>query len=105
MSLNFYCKEEDNNREESINKYKNLFSDYDKNQPTLQDALNQMYKTLNLDNNKVNELTKEILSRCREKIDPKYNEIKNKYKNISKEDAYIICFYTCETEERQYSPY
>ena len=105
MSLNFYCKEEDNNREESINKYKNLFSDYDKNQPTLQDALNQMYKTLNLDNNKVNELTKEILSRCREKIDPKYNEIKNKYKNISKEDAYIICSYTCETEERQYSPY
>ena len=30
---------------------------------------------------------------------------KKKYSNITREDAYIICSYTCETEERQYSPY
>ena len=31
--------------------------------------------------------------------------IKNKYENITKEDAYIICSYTCELKERKYSPY
>ena len=105
MSLNFYCKEEDNSREESINKYQNLFSNYDKNPPSLKEALNQMFKSSDLNNIKINELTEDLLSRCKEKIDPKYDEIKGKYNNISKEDAYIICSYTCESEERQYSPY
>ena len=105
MSLNFYCKEEDNSREESINKYQNLFLNYEKNPPSLKEALNQMFKSSNLNNNKINELTEDILSQCKEKIDPKYDEIKSKYNNITKEDAYIICSYTCESEERQYSPY
>ena len=30
MSLDFYCEEEENNREESINKYKNIFLNYEK---------------------------------------------------------------------------
>ena len=105
MSLIFYCKEEDNNREESINKYQNLFSNYEKNPPSLKEALNQMFKNSNINNNKVNELTEDLLNKCKEKIDEKYDEIKNKYNNISKEDAYIICSYTCESKERDYSPY
>ena len=105
MSLNFYSEEEDNDKEESINNYKNLFLDYEKNIPSLKDALIQMFKSTNLDTKIVNNLTKDIITKCKERIELNYHEIKNKYNNITKEDAYIICSYTCESKERKYSPY
>ena len=105
MSLNFYCQEEENNREESINKYKNLFLSYENNNPSLKDALIQMFKSTDLENKKVHELTEDILNQCKERIDPDFNMIQNKYGNITKEDAYIICTYTCESIEKMYSPY
>ena len=33
MSLNYYIKEEDNKKKETINNYKDLFSNYEKNEP------------------------------------------------------------------------
>ena len=39
MSLDFYCKEEDDIREESINRYRNLFINYDTKTPSLLEAL------------------------------------------------------------------
>ena len=47
MSLIFYCEEEENDREESINNYKDLFSIYENNMPNLSDALKQMFKSVN----------------------------------------------------------
>ena len=41
------------------------------------------------------------MSKCKDRIDPDCDSIKNKYSNISKEDAYIICSYTCESKERK----
>ena len=105
MSLNFYCEEEENNKEESINKYKYLFSKYDKNYPSLAEALTQMYEALNLDEIKINELTEDIINKCKEKIVPAFNEIKKQYDSITKEDAYIICSYTCESKIKKFSPY
>ena len=105
MSLDFYCEEEENNREESINKYKNIFANYESNSPTLSEALIQMFESCELDNDKVKDLTDDILSKCKKGIDPDFNIIKKKYENITKEDAYIICSYTCESKERKYSPY
>ena len=105
MSLNFYCEEEDNNREESIDKYKNLFINYKKNTPSLKDALIQMFESKNLDNEKINYLIGDIINKCKEKIDQNYNLIKNEYNNITKEDAYIICSYTYELKDKTYSPY
>ena len=49
MSLNFYCEEEENNREESINKYKNLFANYESNSPSLSEALIQMFESCELE--------------------------------------------------------
>ena len=50
MSLNFYCEEdEESNKEESVNKYKFLFSEYDKRYPSLSEALTQIYKSTNLE--------------------------------------------------------
>ena len=105
MSLNFYAKEEDYGKEESVNNYKNLFSSYKNLTPNLSDSLKQMFKSENLDDKKCDELTKDILDKCKNIIDPKLSVIKQKYKNISKEDAYIICSYTCESNEYIYSPY
>jgi len=105
MSLNFFCEEEDNSKEESINNYKDLFSNYEKNLPTLSEALIQMFMSSNLNEQKANELTDDILSKCQKKIDQNFNEIKKKYDKILKDDAYIICAYTCESKERKYSPY
>ena len=105
MSLNFHTEEEDNYREESINKYKNLFSKYENNPPSLKEALNQMYKSTNIENNQVDILTEDIINKCKGRIDPNIDDIKKKNNNIAKEDAYIICSYTCESEQKEYSPY
>ena len=105
MSLNFYCEEEENNREESINKYKNLFANYESNSPSLSEALIQMFESCELEGDKVKRLTEDIISKCKERIDSDFNEIKKKYDKITRDDAYIICSYTCESIDRKYSPY
>ena len=43
MALNFYCEEEENNGEESVNKYKDIFTNYEKNPPSFPEALIQMF--------------------------------------------------------------
>ncbi len=53
MALNFHCEEEENNREESFNKYKDIFTNYETNPPSFQEALIQMFESCELDNNKV----------------------------------------------------
>ena len=106
MSLNFYCqKEEYNNRKESINKYENIFSNYENNPPSLKEALIQMYSSLNLEDNITIELAEEILFNCKKRIDSEYDKINKIYENITLEDAYIICSYTYECENKEYSPY
>ena len=105
MSLNFYTKEEENNKEESIDNYKYLFKDYEQKVPTLSDALFQMFKSSNLNDDLVEEFTEDILMKCQQKIDKNYDQIKQKHKNISKNDAYIICVYTLEAKDKKYSPY
>ena len=89
----------------SINDYKYLFSEYEKKLPSLSEALNQMFKSANVDDLKVNELTNDILNKSRMFIDRASNTIQRKYDKISKEDAYIICSYTCESMDFHYSPY
>ena len=105
MSLNFYCKEEENSREESINRYKNIFKNYEKKTPSLSEALTQMFRSADLGKEKITELTEDIINQCKDRIDPDFDIIKKKYENITKEDAYIICSYTCESIDRAYSPY
>ena len=101
MSLHFYSKKEEINKEESINNYQHFFSNYDDQSPTLSEALNQMFKSKNIDNMKINELTKDILDKCKKKINNTFGEIKKKYNNISENDAHIICSYTCESKEKE----
>ena len=107
MSLNNYTEGEENdkNQEESINKYKNIFSNYENNLPSLSESLKQMFESSNLNEKQINEYTQEIIKKCKKKIDPIFDGIQKKYNNITQEDAYIICSYTHELKERKYSPY
>ena len=64
-----------------------------------------MYKSQNINEIKINQLTKDILDKCNKTIEKNFQKIKNKYQNISRNDAQIISSYTCESIEREYSPY
>ena len=73
---------------------------------SLSEDLIQMYKSLDdLNDKEINELNNNINNKYEERIDSDFYIIKFKYNNITKEDAYIICYYTCESEDRTKSPY
>ena len=106
MSLTYYTEEEEDcNKEESIDKYKDLFKEYENNMPTLSDSLNQMFISYGADKEKSDELIEDILSKCKSTIDKNIKEINEQYDKLSQEDAYIICSYTCEAKDSNYSPY
>ena len=66
----FYSPEnEDNKKEESLNNYKYLFSKLKDNIPNLSDALDQMFKSKNIGNEKVKQLIEVILDKCKSTID------------------------------------
>jgi len=72
-----------------------------------------MFLSVDFDKNKTNDLIDDIISKCKSKIDEIFDKIIiEKYPNITKDDAYIICSYTCESKETEngeeysrYSPY
>ena len=106
MSHYFYSEEENYIKEELINNYKDMFSDYEDKKPTLSEALTQMFISSGVEPNKSKDLVKDILSKCKSYInDRNLSKITKEYPNISKDDAYIICSYTCESKEEKYSPY
>ena len=65
MSLTFYSKGEDNNREESVDNYKKIFIEYEKALPSLSEALKQMFQNSKFDENLVNELINDIINKCK----------------------------------------
>ena len=105
MSLHFYTENEDNYKEESINNYLGLFIEYIENPPNLSDALKQMFINAGSTEEKSNELIGDLISKTQEVIDKNLVQIKNKYPNITNEDIQIISSYTCEAEDRNFSPY
>ena len=103
MSTYFYLEEEENKREESINYYSYLFESYEITPPTLAESLLEMYILSNITEEQANNLVNDILTKCQNRIN--IIEINNKYPNITKEDALIICSYTCEANNSNFSPY
>ena len=105
MSYNYYLEEEEYGQKESINRYCQIFFKYGKETPSLTDALNQMFKSSNLEDSKIKELKEDIMEKCERIYTQNSEKIKEKYPNISKEDAFVLCSYTCESKEYEYSPF
>ena len=105
MSILFFAEDEGTKKEESINNYSDIFSSYKLNPPSLSESLRQLFKSAGANDNKVEELIKDIDSKCKEIVKINNNKIKEKYPNISKDDALTISSYTCESIEDDFSPY
>ena len=106
MSLNQYDEgEEIEKKDDTINNYEDLFTPYLNNPPTLKEALIHLFTSFGLDQDKANEMATNIISICDKRIEQKLSEIKNKYPEISFEDAKIIASYSCESSySSDYNP-
>ena len=105
MSLHYYCVGEDNEKEESINNYKDLFIEYINKPPTIEEALNQIFISGGVPDNKLNDYVKDIKTKINKFIEDRESQIKEKYPNLSHNDSLIISSYTCEAINDDYSPY
>jgi len=105
MSLNFYDSEEGIEKEESINNYKELFIEFIENPPTLEESLLQIFNSSGLDSDQIDKNINQLKKDCKDKIEPNFNKIKEKYPSLTFDDAIIISTYTCEAIDSKYSPY
>ena len=106
MSLSFYCENEDYvKEEESIDKYKDLFYDYQIKFPTLSEALEQMFINNGALPDKAKKLVDNIISKCEVVLKNNGKRIKEEYPELTEEEIKIISSYTCECDEKKYNPY
>ena len=78
MSLIFYSEEGENQKEESIDKYKDLFDEYKSQSITLTEALIHMYTSSGVEKNKMNVLITDLIKECKNKIELNLDKIKEK---------------------------
>ena len=105
MSLHYYSEKEENKKEESINNYKDIFIKYIDNPPSLEEALNQLFSSNGAEKEEINDLTKDIITKCKKIIDINFNKIQKLYPKITYDDSLIISSYTCESYKEKYNPY
>ena len=104
MSLSYYSNNEAIDKGNTINNFRNIFEKYKINKPTLEEALYHIFISSDISKDDSKALTNDILMKCHNRINQVYDNIKNKF-NISKEEAYTICSYTCESMIKDFSPY
>ena len=77
MSHSFYSEKEENNLEESLNKYEYLFDDYyyHINPPALEEALIQLFRNAGASENEANKILKGLLTECKHKINTNWEKI------------------------------
>ena len=105
MSILFFAEDDGTKKEESINNYSDIFSSYKLNPPNLSESLEQIFKSAGANDSKCEVLIKDIESKCKKVVEDNNKEIKEKYPNISNDDALTISSYTCESIEEDFSPY
>ena len=105
MSIYYYSTNEDNQKIESINKYEDLFSEYYYKCPNINDALFQMFISNQNNELKSKLLIEDVLYKSEQIINNNFYLIKQKYPNLSKNDAIIIATYTCHLVDKRNSPY
>ena len=105
MSLYYYSENEDYSKEESIDKYKEIFIQYEDNSPNLSEALDQMFISEGCNSEESKEFINDIVTKTEKIISKNKEKIKLTYPNIGEDDMKIISSYTCELKNKKYSPY
>lgn len=106
-SKSFYSENEECNFEESLNKYEYLFERFKAKPPTLEEALNELFRNSGASTNEAKEICQSLLLKCNNTVDNNWEKIKQEHKGISRNDALIISSYTYEAKPmyKKYSPY
>ena len=95
-------KENETGKEESVDNYKELFLPFVEKNPTLKEALDQMYQSQNLNN--VESQSNRVIAQCKKELKKRFKKIKKNNPNITEEEALIICTYTYQ-DNGGLSPY
>ena len=66
MSIHFYDNNEDTIKHESINNFSSIFKEYNINNPSLSDALNEMFFSTGISSQKAYEFTEDIILKSSE---------------------------------------
>lgn len=102
----FCLENEENNIEESLNNYKDIFRNYSKNFPTLEEALVELFMNSGAKPNEANNIYKNLNDHCKIYITKNFDAIKQNHPMISENDALVICSYTYEIEMyKNYAPF
>ena len=102
----FCLENEENNIEESLNNYKDIFRNYSKNFPTLEEALVELFMNAGATPNEANNIYKNLNDHCKIYITKNFDAIKQNHPMISENDALVICSYTYEIEMyKNYAPF
>ena len=104
-SFNFYDPNEGIERDESINNYKELFAEYKNKLPTIEESLFQLLNSTDLAQNKIYEYIYYIKNASKKPINDNLDKIKEKYPELTYNQALIIASYTVESPDGDYSPY
>ena len=94
--------EKEEKKVQSVDDYKDLFTPFIKETPTLENALYQLYASENILNIKAQ--VEKIISESKKIVDKKFEEIKKIYPNLTKNEALIICSYKYKDEKEELSP-
>jgi rubrerythrin len=107
MSRTFYSENEENNLEESLNKYEYLIKFYSSKPPTLEEALIELFRNGGASVEEAKDIYEHLNIVCNEQIKKNWNKIYQMNKDITKKDALIISSYTYEAKPmyKKYSPY
>ena len=106
-ALNFYPANEDIQKYDSVDNYQQIFIEYSKKVPSIEEALHELFLSTGISDQKAYELMEDILSKAKKVVEFNYELINKEYQTITTTDAIIISSYTCEceTEYSNYSPY
>ena len=84
-------EETENRKLGMLDKYSHIFLAYETQNITLEDALIELFKNEGLNNADSLDYTADLIAQCKTIIEPRLYLISQKYKKVSRYDAYTIC--------------
>ena len=105
MSRIFGIEEKGSTQKESVDNYQDLFLSFVSKNPTLVEAIDQLYKYKQLDAKGIEEQRKKVIETSNKSLEKKLADIQKAYPNIKKAEALIIFTYTYEDDELELTPY